>query len=315
MAGMQNSSSSSSSSSLAGPQFTDVINSLMVVRLTLVAATLVAVDALSTSRVHRARCASCTTHVQRPPVLCKTLPDAPAVSSAAALFAAGALLSRALVEPAWPRSSVRVGLAALTLADFRPTARKQLAESQAALAARGDGAGAAFRWAFLVRAKVLGELAGLAIALRAACVGACVVLASHLLFWLCGAAAARVDDKGKPAPLPPPVARIIATADAVVLALASLGAFGATTHLRAMGSAGFTIAALIVCAEQLPKWLASFAGGGASPDQREERTQELNEPTITTQRTAPPQMVATSATSTAAATDDTPSHRLWAEQW
>ena len=148
-------------------------------------------------------------------------------------------------------------LTLLFLVDFRPTAYRQLVESEVALA-NTRGAAAAVRWAWLVRGKVVGEIMGLALALRAPCAGACAVLVSHLLFWLCGAGRSRVGADGQSAPLPPQVARVIASADAVVLAFAALGALGTTTRLRAIGATGFTTAALLVSAEQVPKLIAKL---------------------------------------------------------
>ena len=53
----------------------------------------------------------------------KHLPDA---ASTCALFLSGPLLARALAEAAWPGAAVSVALAALSLCDIRPTARRQL---------------------------------------------------------------------------------------------------------------------------------------------------------------------------------------------
>jgi hypothetical protein len=108
----------------------------------------------------------------------------------------GALLFGAAQSPALPSAAVRIALASLTLLDFRPTADRQLADARSALAASSQksnftssdfSAGLmAIKWNRLVRGKVIGELAGLALALRAPCTGACLVLLSHQLFWFCG---------------------------------------------------------------------------------------------------------------------------------
>ena len=189
--------------------------------------------------------------------------------SSSQLILSGALLAGVVYNPVpWPAAAVRAGLASLTLVDFRPTAQIQLREAQAAIdaAASSDLAGrkqwrersgpaAVARWAQLVRGKVLGEVLGLSVAVRAPCLGACLLLLSHVAFWLAGAARLRVDKTAKPAPLPAPLARMILTADAVVLAFSALGAFGPTPLLRSAGAGLFAAAAAFVSAEQIPKIL------------------------------------------------------------
>lgn len=160
----------------------------------------------------------------------------------------------------WQHASVRAALATLTLVDFGPTACRQLAECESAKRAtlrpfRRLRTSAPVRWKLLVRFKVCGELLGLYLAQRAPLAGASVVLLSHLLFWAGGAAKARVDANGAPAPLPPPIASIIWKADAVVLSFALLGAAGPTPRARSVGAALFAVAGALVSLEQMPKWL------------------------------------------------------------
>ena len=188
-------------------------------------------------------------------------------ASAAALIVAGALVVSAATSTTWPSATVRAGLASLTLLDLRPTAERQLAESQSALAAveasdvasrktwrRRAGPAAVKHWARLVRGKAAGELLGLSIAaIIAPCIGACVVLLSHLAFWRLGAAGARIDAAAEPAPLPLKLVRAIVTADAFVLSFAALGAFGHNAAARGTGAALFGTAALFVSAEAIPK--------------------------------------------------------------
>lgn len=188
-------------------------------------------------------------------------------AAAVALILSGALMASAATSTTWPAATVRAGLASLTLLDFRPTAERQLAESQSALAVveasdvasrktwrRRAGPAAVKQWARLVRGKVAGELLGLSIAaMIAPCIGACVVLLSHLAFWRLGAAGARVDAAAEPAPLPPKLVGTIATADAFVLSFAALGAFGPTAAARGTGAVLFGTAALFVSAEAIPK--------------------------------------------------------------
>ena len=176
--------------------------------------------------------------------------------------------------PRTSTSSVRRppwGLTSLTLLDFRPTAVRQLAEVDSALAAitvtsmprkkrwmRRAGASRVARWALLVRSKVVGEMIGLAIAIRAPCTGAAFVLFSHLCFWHFGAASLRVDAAAEPAPVPPQLAKMISSADAIVMAFAFVGACGPTSALRSLGAGLFAAAAAFVSAEAVPKRLAAF---------------------------------------------------------
>ena len=164
------------------------------------------------------------------------------------------------------------------------------------------------RWARLVRGKVLGELLGLAIAVRAPCSGASLVLLSHLGFWGLGAANARVDAAAGPAPLPPPLAKVIATADAVVLSFAALGVLGPTSGLRAAGSVLFAVAAAAVSAEAVKK--AAVARRGASTL----RTGAVATAKDGARRTAAPQMTATTST-TVETEADAAATKIWAEQW
>lgn len=168
----------------------------------------------------------------------------------------GHLGIRALCSTGWHGASVQTALISLTLLDFAPTARRQLKD--AAMAAAHSTTEDVTRWTSLVRLKILGEWTGLGVAGRSPCVGAAIVLLSHLLFWAGGAARIRVDASGKPAPLPPPVAQIIWKADAAVLALALVGVFAPTPGLRAAGSVLFAFAGALVSLEQVPKAWQKF---------------------------------------------------------
>ena len=200
-----------------------------------------------------------------------TMDETPTAASNIGLMLSGALLAAAARPPlSWPSSCVRIGLASLTLLDFRPTATRQLEDVQAALAemdnpmpgkqwrSRASRSEVA-QWAQLVRSKVAGEFVGLTLALLNPCLGAILVLGSHLLFWQRGAAGARVDAAAKPAPIPPKLVKVIATADTIVLFFAALGAFGPTRLLRNIGAALFTAAAAFVSAENVPAMLSRRA--------------------------------------------------------
>lgn len=96
--------------------------------------------------------------------------------------------------------------------------------------------------------------------------GASVILASHILFWLGGAAAARVDSQGKPSPLPPPVARMILTADAVVCGAAVFG-WAAPSHLaRCAGTAAYAAAVSFVSLEKLSGRMSAQRSRSMSSD-------------------------------------------------
>ncbi|CAE7465706.1 PAO [Symbiodinium sp. CCMP2592] len=139
----------------------------------------------------------------------------------------------------------------VTLLDFAPTAASQIAESAAAWKINPT----ARRWAVLVRLKVLGELCGLVLVCNGrwpACYGASVMILSHVLFWLCGAASARVDAAGKPAPVPTPVSRMILTADVAVLAAAVAGC-AAPGAWGCAGTATYAGAVTFVACEKLVK--------------------------------------------------------------
>ena len=212
----------------------------------------------------------------------------PKVASATGHVLSGALVVSAALSSGWPAGAVRAGLASLTILDFRPTAFKQLSECQSAfamleatdMASRKRWRSRAGRsqvesWARLVSAKAMGECLGLCIALVAPCIGASVVLSSHLFFWKLGAADLRVDASAEPAPVPAQVARVISTADTVVLAFAALGVLGPTSALRKAGAALFAAAAAFVSAEQIPKLLRSLAARRAATGPEPEELPEL----------------------------------------
>ena len=216
---------------------------------------------------------------------------------------------------------------------------RQLAESQSALGAvvasdvasrktwrRRAGPKAVKRWARLVRGKVAGELLGLSIAaMIAPCVGAIVVQLFHLAFWRLGAASARVDAAAEPAPLPPKLARTIATADALVLFFAALGAFGHNAAARGTGAALFGSAALLVSADAVLK--ARARRRPAAPAARFFRLEDLPPIGVKGRGSNAPQMStairpATATRAAVAAPVDTSQRgavetnaRVWAEQW
>ena len=236
------------------------------------------------------------------------------------------LLHRAFVthtSAGWQPTSVRLALVLLALVDFGPTARRQVADSQAANAATAAAEmpvrARVSQWKMLVRFKVLGELFGLSIAVHRPCAGASVLLLYHIFFWLGGAARVCVDGAGAPVILPPTVAKVILRADIAVCSFASLGALGPTVQLRAAGAALFSAAALFVSLEQVPKALKRLRQ--PANDQSSNRASGVNdiaEPDggagQQPARSTRPRMVAATPTapegSAAAARE-----RLYFEQW
>lgn len=144
---------------------------------------------------------------------------------------AGALLlARAATTTAAgrPERAVLVAAAALAAIDLGPTARTQVVSSRRAMRITDpEGSGAAFAkrraaeaWRGAVRAKVVGQLVGLATMARYVYRGAAVVLAANLVFWAAGAGANRHDATGARTPVPPGLVRVIVSIDAGIAASA-----------------------------------------------------------------------------------------------
>lgn len=185
---------------------------------------------------------------------------------------ASAALCTSAVQADALGAAVRLSAAGAATLDFAPTAANQLASSSAALASSApDGpTPLGVRWALLVRGKVLAEFAGFALMLTRrgtswACAAVGVAMCGHLAFWLLGAARARHDDTGEPAPVPPPVARTIRTADAALLAAAAAGAAAPARGVRSAGAAIVALALATVSLEAaLGKLRARLAPSASS---------------------------------------------------
>lgn len=186
-------------------------------------------------------------------------PSAPWIRGAYVFVCLALLLSP---RRTWVEAFARSATVAVALADFAPTAAQQITESAAALRCSAGTAGT--RWAVLVRLKVLGEFLGLAMMCYRGwrtCVGASVVLASHTLFWLAGAAAARVDACARPAPLPRHVARVILIADAVVCGAAVAGWAAPAHWARCAGAAAYAAAVSCVSLEKFSGRMSAQRSG------------------------------------------------------
>ena len=102
-------------------------------------------------------------------------------------------------------------------------------------------------WSTLVRLRIAADAAGTLAMLRgSACLGAGLLMAAHAALWARGAASLRVDRWAKPAPLSPPLARIIGAATATLALAATTGALGRSALLRAAGGWSFASAMVAI---------------------------------------------------------------------
>ena len=202
--------------------------------------------------------------------------------------AAGSLATRALLAPG-AEAAVLGSTALALLFDFGPSALRDLSTSDAASSAARDelidvspdmilidnfvhNLGAeddittqkkeaaqdrlkrAHDWAFLVRARLLGDLVGALLMLRGrVCLGAAALLAAHAAYWAGGAAAARVDRGAEPAPLSPPLAALVGATAAALAGLAALGALAPSAAARAVAGKCYAVA---LAAVQLARLVA-----------------------------------------------------------
>ena len=92
---------------------------------------------------------------------------------------------------------------------------------------------AAHTYVLYVRGRLAGDAIGLGCMLSGrASVGASVLLGSHALCWILGVASKRVNQRAEPAPLSPPLARIIGAVSATLAATAAIGALARGDRLR-----------------------------------------------------------------------------------
>ena len=119
--------------------------------------------------------------------------------------------------------------------------------------------GLAKRWYDLVRLHLAGQVISLIWMVRAQCAatvlrGAAAFMATNLLFFLLGAAEAKHDGDGRPAPIKPSLAKFVLTTDAVLLGAALGGSLAAAGTLgRSIGSYVFSAGCLIGALEGAPK--------------------------------------------------------------
>ena len=86
-------------------------------------------------------------------------------------------------------------------------------------------------------------------------------MAANLLFFLLGAAEAKHDAEGRPAPIKPSLAKFVLTTDAVLLAAALLGSLAAAgTLASAIGSYVFAAGCVIGAVEGAPKTVTAIRG-------------------------------------------------------
>ena len=117
------------------------------------------------------------------------------------------------------------------------------------------------KWKSIVSLQLLGQFAGLVWMARATCSegilrGATIFMAANVLFFLRGAAGAKHDRYGLPAPIPASKANAIMVIDGVLCTAAAVGSVAAAgTTLRASTSYLFALGAMIGAVEGLPMWL------------------------------------------------------------
>ena len=121
----------------------------------------------------------------------------------------------------------------------------------------------ASQWYNIVRLRLAGQTAGLAWMVAAGSptgvlCGATAFMAANVGFFLMGAAGAKHDDAGVPAPMKPSLAKFVITTDVVLLCAAAIGA--ALPFGRFAGSCLFTAGCLIGAVEGAPLWLKSIKG-------------------------------------------------------
>lgn len=111
---------------------------------------------------------------------------------------------------------------------------------------------AANYWALLVRCRVLGDAAGALLMLRGhACFGAALMLSAHAAFWAAGAASARVDQLGSPAPLAAPVGWIVGCASAALAVAAGSAALAPSLLARRVCATAFATSMVFIQAARV----------------------------------------------------------------
>ena len=203
--------------------------------------------------------------------------------------AAGSLATRALTITPGAEAAVLGSTALALLFDFGPSALRDLSTSDAAssaardelidvspsmilidnfvhnLGAEPDEATAqkkeaaqdrlkrAHDWAFLVRARLLGDFVGALLMLRGrVCLGAAALLARTRRTGR-AARGARVDRGAEPAPLSPPLAALVGATAAALAGLAALGALAPRAAARAVAGKAYATA---LAAVQLARLVA-----------------------------------------------------------
>mmetsp|Transcript_25565 Transcript_25565/g.80698 ORF Transcript_25565/g.80698 Transcript_25565/m.80698 type:complete len:260 (-) Transcript_25565:60-839(-) len=185
--------------------------------------------------------------------------------------AAAGLVVRASRAAAPTEVAVLAAAALLALVDFGPTSAKQLRSAQLAIqAARTRAAPDAIAqeqaWLCAIAIKVAGQLAGLVWMNASGCGsgvlrGGALMMAGNICFWIAGAGAARHDEKGEHAPVPPKLVRMILAADAALfLALLASAVSPVGTVRRAVGSWLFAAGAMAGVSENLGKFVRGLPG-------------------------------------------------------
>ena len=116
------------------------------------------------------------------------------------------------------------------------------------------------KWTTLVRSRVMADAIGVLTMLnggRAAvllglprsasvCLGAGVILGVHAACWIQGTASARMTPQAEPAPISPPLARLIGAATAMLAFAATTGAVGRSAYHRLVGGWTYAVAMTVI---------------------------------------------------------------------
>ena len=116
--------------------------------------------------------------------------------------------------------------------------------------------GLAKKWYDAVRIQVFGQFIGLIMLVKGSLLGAGVFMAANVAFFLLGAAAAKHDGDGLPAPIKPGIAKFVLITD-MVLALSAFAAALATGLLQTISACLFAAGCMIGAVEGTPKTFAA----------------------------------------------------------
>lgn len=165
-------------------------------------------------------------------------------------------------------TAVRLATAVIASVDFAPTLDKQwqnIARAQKSKDGRGKELDT-FRNAVFV--KTFGEVVGLGMMVAKsywACLGATIVLSSHILFWILGGGSSFINENGKHAPVSPSLVKMICAADVFVAAIAASGVLASTKKVRSIGAIAYSVLITIIATQKIKKQLKTSNAKNATP--------------------------------------------------